>query len=145
MTTRLGATTVEAGTRFEVWAPVAARVEIVAEASGAAFDLTSTVDPDVAGRTTWIGVLDEIGAGDRYRVRLDGGELRPDPASRWQPDGVHRSVRGGRRRSVRVARRRLDRGVAGRRRTVRVARRHVHARGHVRRRDRAAPAPPTSG
>ena len=29
------------------------------------------------------------GAGDRYAYRLDGGELRPDPASRYQPDGVH--------------------------------------------------------
>ena len=27
--------------------------------------------------------------GDRYGYRLDGGELRPDPASRCQPDGVH--------------------------------------------------------
>jgi len=28
-------------------------------------------------------------AGDRYAYRLDGGDLRPDPASRHQPDGVH--------------------------------------------------------
>ena len=88
MSGRLGATPVERGTRFEVWAPGASRVEIVGVASGT-FDLTSTVDPDVPGRTTWTGVVDEIGAGDRYWVRLDGGELRPDPASRWQPDGVH--------------------------------------------------------
>jgi maltooligosyltrehalose trehalohydrolase len=27
--------------------------------------------------------------GDRYGYRLDGGMLRPDPASRYQPDGVH--------------------------------------------------------
>lgn len=27
--------------------------------------------------------------GDDYAFRLDGGEERPDPASRWQPDGVH--------------------------------------------------------
>jgi maltooligosyltrehalose trehalohydrolase len=25
----------------------------------------------------------------RYGFSLDGGDLRPDPASRWQPDGVH--------------------------------------------------------
>jgi maltooligosyltrehalose trehalohydrolase len=28
-------------------------------------------------------------AGDRYAYSLDGSEPRPDPASRWQPDGVH--------------------------------------------------------
>ena len=27
--------------------------------------------------------------GNRYAYRLDGGELLPDPASRYQPDGVH--------------------------------------------------------
>jgi maltooligosyltrehalose trehalohydrolase len=27
--------------------------------------------------------------GDRYSYRLDNGELRPDPASRFQPEGVH--------------------------------------------------------
>lgn len=28
--------------------------------------------------------------GQRYSFRLGGGPERPDPASRWQPDGVHR-------------------------------------------------------
>lgn len=89
MTGRLGATPVADGTRFEVWAPDATSVDIVAERSGAVFGLTSTEDPDVAGRVTWVGVVAEIGAGDRYRVRLDDGDPLPDPASRWQPDGVH--------------------------------------------------------
>src|SRR5690606_19726686 len=29
-------------------------------------------------------------AGQRYAYELDGGPLRPDPCSLWQPDGVHR-------------------------------------------------------
>ncbi len=29
--------------------------------------------------------------GQRYAYCLDGGPERPDPASRWQPDGVHRA------------------------------------------------------
>jgi maltooligosyltrehalose trehalohydrolase len=29
-------------------------------------------------------------AGDRYAYSIDGSDLRPDPASRFQPDGVHR-------------------------------------------------------
>jgi maltooligosyltrehalose trehalohydrolase len=35
------------------------------------------------------GVLAGLGAGARYRYRLDGGAERPDPVSRSQPDGVH--------------------------------------------------------
>lgn len=27
--------------------------------------------------------------GDRYGFRIDGGQVMPDPRSRWQPDGVH--------------------------------------------------------
>lgn len=30
-----------------------------------------------------------IAAGQRYAFQLASGEVRPDPASRWQPDGVH--------------------------------------------------------
>jgi maltooligosyltrehalose trehalohydrolase len=30
-----------------------------------------------------------VAAGQHYAYRLDGGPERPDPASRWQPDGVH--------------------------------------------------------
>jgi maltooligosyltrehalose trehalohydrolase len=30
-----------------------------------------------------------VGAGARYRFRLDGADAFPDPASRSQPDGVH--------------------------------------------------------
>jgi maltooligosyltrehalose trehalohydrolase len=34
-------------------------------------------------------VVDGVEPGCRYLYRLDGGETRPDPASRFQPDGVH--------------------------------------------------------
>ncbi len=33
--------------------------------------------------------LGEVAEGQRYAYRLDGGSLRPDPCSLWQPDGVH--------------------------------------------------------
>ena len=33
--------------------------------------------------------IDDVGPGQRYFYRLDDGPDRPDPASRWQPDGVH--------------------------------------------------------
>jgi maltooligosyltrehalose trehalohydrolase len=33
--------------------------------------------------------VDGLAPGQRYFYRLDNGPDRPDPASRWQPDGVH--------------------------------------------------------
>ncbi len=34
-------------------------------------------------------IVDDAAAGDRYAYRLDSGDVRPDPASRFQPEGVH--------------------------------------------------------
>jgi len=33
--------------------------------------------------------VEAVRPGTRYRFRLDGGRPLPDPASRWQPEGVH--------------------------------------------------------
>ena len=55
--------------------------------SGARSESSDSVDPD---RDGWFsGFIEGIGAGARYRLRLDGGDVVPDPASRAQPDGVH--------------------------------------------------------
>ena len=35
------------------------------------------------------GFVDQVEPSDLYRFRLDGGELFPDPASRFEPDGPH--------------------------------------------------------
>jgi maltooligosyltrehalose trehalohydrolase len=35
--------------------------------------------------------IDGVRAGDRYDYILDGEKVRPDPASRFQPDGVHQA------------------------------------------------------
>ena len=78
---RLGATPVGTGTRFEVWAPNASSVEVVLDGSTVAM----AADPDAG---TWVTTIDGVGHGDRYRIRLDGGEALADPASGWQPDGI---------------------------------------------------------
>jgi maltooligosyltrehalose trehalohydrolase len=78
----IGATPGPDGTRFDLWAPERQRVEVVAD-DGRSWPLAR--DGDGHHRAVVTGV----GAGDRYRYRLDGGELLPDPASRFQPDGVH--------------------------------------------------------
>jgi maltooligosyltrehalose trehalohydrolase len=84
---QLGALALDGGTVFRVWAPRAERVEVVLDDGDRAQVLTG----DPAGYH--VGRVDGVGPGDRYRYRLhlpDGQALeRSDPASRWQPDGLH--------------------------------------------------------
>ncbi len=96
---RLGATPLDGATRFEVWAPDAESVEVVVESDSDGDDLVASLElaapPDgpTSPWATWSGEVDGVGAGDRYRYRIDGGDPLPDPASRRQPDGVHGSSR----------------------------------------------------
>ncbi|WP_052667793.1 malto-oligosyltrehalose trehalohydrolase [Nitriliruptor alkaliphilus] len=84
----LGATALPGGgVRFVVWAPLATRVEVL-------FDDGRRAEPLTAGaRGYHAGTVADVRPGDRYRYRLhraEGGPLdRSDPASRWQPDGLH--------------------------------------------------------
>lgn len=80
----LGATLQSNGqTRFRVWAPDRAQVEVVLE--GREHRPVALVR-DATGHHS--GVCDAP-AGTRYRYRLDGGEAFPDPCSRFQPEGPH--------------------------------------------------------
>ncbi len=70
-----------------VWAPRAARVEVVLDSAGAA-----EVVPLTPGDRGWyVGQLTGVAPGMRYRLRLhraDGSHVdRADPASRFQPEG----------------------------------------------------------
>jgi maltooligosyltrehalose trehalohydrolase len=78
----LGATPEREGTRFRVWAPRARTVEVVVEGGAA-----SALAP--APRGYHQGAVPGVGPGARYRYRLDGAGPMPDPASRFQPAGVH--------------------------------------------------------
>lgn len=44
---------------------------------------------DGDGQGYFEGFVPDLGAGSRYRFRLDGDKSVPDPASRFQPDGPH--------------------------------------------------------
>ncbi len=66
-------------TTIGVWAPRAARVQAVI--AGEAVELTT------AGDDWWTGP--DLAPGTDYAFRLDDSEAIPDPASRWQPEGVH--------------------------------------------------------
>ena len=65
-----------------VWAPACRRVDLVIE-GGPSHLLTP--GPDGFFRSQVSGVP----AGTRYWFRLDADRLRPDPVSRYQPDGPH--------------------------------------------------------
>jgi 1,4-alpha-glucan branching enzyme len=75
---------VPAGVRFRLWAPRAASVSLVLETSEAPIPIPMRQEPD----GWWSVTTDRAAAGSRYRYRVDGGDY-PDPASRYQPDGVH--------------------------------------------------------
>ncbi len=73
-------------TRFAVWAPNASAVEV--EAAGEC----QAMEPG-EGVGWWRLDLPHVGAGADYGFRLDGGDLRPDPRTMWQPHGVHGTSR----------------------------------------------------
>jgi maltooligosyltrehalose trehalohydrolase len=72
--------------RFRLWAPAARRVELVLESPGAPAKLL----PLQKCAEGWTELATEAArAGSRYRYRIDGETLVPDPASRRNPHGVH--------------------------------------------------------
>jgi maltooligosyltrehalose trehalohydrolase len=82
---RFGALPLRGGVRFRVWAPSASRLTLVLHDGGAAGSHEMARDDE----GVFDMIVDGAGAGDRYGYRVDNGEVRPDPASRFQPDGVH--------------------------------------------------------
>ncbi|MGH8939076.1 MAG: malto-oligosyltrehalose trehalohydrolase, partial [Actinomycetes bacterium] len=71
-------------TRFEVWAPHARTVTVVAD------DRTYGMNPSHGNDGWWRADVPAAGPGSDYGFRLDDDEtVLPDPRSRWQPSGVH--------------------------------------------------------
>ena len=81
-----GATPAADGVSFGVWAPDADSVELVVE-TGARRGTTHSLQKGSDGH--FRSIVGGVMAGDRYRYRVDGEGLYPDPASRFQPEGVH--------------------------------------------------------
>ncbi|MDV3514053.1 malto-oligosyltrehalose trehalohydrolase [Stenotrophomonas sp. C1657] len=67
------------GVEFRVWAPDAATVALCLQG------VLLPMQRDADG-CHWVRT--QASHGDRYRFRLASGQDVPDPASRWQPDGV---------------------------------------------------------
>lgn len=64
---------------FGVWAPAARSLELL---------LQDRVVPMQAGPEGWFHLRLPAEVGMRYRYRIDGDQTLPDPASRWQPEGL---------------------------------------------------------
>jgi maltooligosyltrehalose trehalohydrolase len=77
-----GAESTDAGVSFRVWAPGRGRVEVVLTD-----ERVLELAPEKEG--FFVGRWEGLRPGARYRYRLDGGDAYPDPASRFQPEGVH--------------------------------------------------------
>ncbi len=80
----LGAVPVSANaTQFCVWAPQQDRLEIKDAANDRIYPLRKFESG------YHVGVIEGMCVNDRYFVQIPNGPARPDPASRFQPDGVH--------------------------------------------------------
>jgi maltooligosyltrehalose trehalohydrolase len=78
----LGASVRAGAVSFSVWAPRCRSLDLVIDGVPA-----RAMREDGDGLFTT--VVENLAAGARYQYRLDGERYRPDPVSRWQPDGVH--------------------------------------------------------
>lgn len=80
----LGATLTRNGCRFSVWAPEARTVEVHVVSPHEQLIPMTRQD-----KGYWDAEAPGIEAGARYFFRLDDEKERPDPASHYQPEGVH--------------------------------------------------------
>jgi maltooligosyltrehalose trehalohydrolase len=81
-----GAWPLDKGVLFTVWAPTAQHVEILLEDNKNASMRMPLRRDDRGGYSL---TIPDCGSGTRYRYFLDGEGPFPDPASRFQPEGVH--------------------------------------------------------
>ncbi|MEZ6051141.1 MAG: malto-oligosyltrehalose trehalohydrolase [Planctomycetaceae bacterium] len=72
-------------TEFAVWAPRRTSVEVLIERDGSTQLYPMRVEAGGFFRT----LIEGVGPGTRYAFRLDESIVRPDPCSRFQPEGVH--------------------------------------------------------
>ncbi len=84
----LGAIPAPEGYQFRVWAPNAQQVTLELQRTQQTSQPRSIpMTRDLRGY--YQVTVADVTPGCRYGFRLDGGDVRPDPASQCQPDGVH--------------------------------------------------------
>jgi maltooligosyltrehalose trehalohydrolase len=72
--------------RWGVWAPQRKQVELVLLDGGRRRAISMRSEE----HGYFVHQEPNVAEGQRYAYRLDNGPERPDPASLWQPDGIHR-------------------------------------------------------
>lgn len=76
--------------RFRLWTPDAEQAELLLWPPGQGRETQPAVRPLPEVGDGWRNLITkEAGAGSRYLFRIDGAHEVPDPASRFQPEGVH--------------------------------------------------------
>lgn len=80
-----GAVPSDRGTTFRLWAPAAGSVRLLLDR----FGQRTTHDLHPEGDGLFSATIKDVRAGALYRYSVDGGPAMPDPASRFQPSGVH--------------------------------------------------------
>ncbi len=68
---------------FRVWSPGAKSMDLIDSGGGRSSQMTGE------GNGYWFRRERGIRHGFTYFYRIDGGKERPDPASQWQPEGIH--------------------------------------------------------
>jgi maltooligosyltrehalose trehalohydrolase len=74
-------------TEFTVWAPLRRTVDL--QLMSADTETVTGIYPMQQQDYGYWNISLPVSPGDRYKFRLDGADAFPDPASLWQPDGVH--------------------------------------------------------
>ncbi len=83
---RLGAWIAQNGVQFRVWSPTARSIDLMVCSK----KIPASVRPlQPTGDGYFTGTFPDLSVGSRYQFRIDGGPCYPDPASRFQPEGVH--------------------------------------------------------
>ncbi|HVD93887.1 MAG TPA: alpha-amylase family glycosyl hydrolase, partial [Vicinamibacterales bacterium] len=77
------------GAHVRVWGPACQRVELVIPGRRNKPDRVLAMDQERDGHFSVFD--DEARPGGRYWFRLEGERMRPDPASRHQPEGPHKA------------------------------------------------------
>ena len=76
----------DGGAHARVWAPACRRLDVALERAAGG---SEAIPLQSEGAGFFSGDLQGARAGDRYCFVLDGERRRPDPVSRFQPDGPH--------------------------------------------------------
>ncbi len=76
-------------TRFRLWCPANSTVDASEVISVVLPDQSRSVPMNREANGFHVVEIDGVGPGQRYGYRVGHREIRPDPASRFQPDSVH--------------------------------------------------------